>query len=27
VRVEIPTKAPKEADFAGRELPDVRAVR
>jgi len=27
VRVEIPTNAPKEADFAGRELPDVPAVR
>jgi signal transduction histidine kinase len=26
VRVEIPTKAPKEADFAGRELPEVPAV-
>jgi signal transduction histidine kinase len=27
VRVEIPTKAPKEADVAGRELPDVPAVK
>jgi signal transduction histidine kinase len=26
VRVEIPAKAPNEADFAGRELPEVPAI-
>ena len=27
VRVEIPTKAARRADVAGRELPDVAAVK